>query len=305
MTGQLYRGSKPVMWSVVERTALAEAEVEYHDHTSDTVYVAFPILSGPGAPALAEAGARIVIWTTTPWTMPGNRAIAWSHRVSYGLYRVTAAPGNNWAGVGASYVLADTLAADVFKAAKVEAYERMRDVTPAELTGLICAHPLASMPGYGFQVPLLEGDHVTDDAGTGFVHTAPGHGREDFEVWTANRAALEARGISPVIPYTVDENGALTAAAPGFEGKRVINDKGEKGDANNAVIAALAEAGNIIARGRLKHQYPHSWRSKKPIIFRNTPQWFIAMDQGIDKPGDSLRAMAQRIGGLVLGREEA
>jgi isoleucyl-tRNA synthetase len=147
------------------------------------------------------------------------------------------------------------------------------------LEGLTGAHPLQSKGGYDFDVPLLAGDHVTDDAGTGFVHTAPGHGREDFEIWTANARALEARGINPAIPYTVDENGAFTSHAPGFEGKRVINDKGEKGDANEAVIKALVEAGNIIARGRLKHQYPHSWRSKKPVIFRNTPQWFIAMDK--------------------------
>ena len=139
---------------------------------------------------------------------------------------------------------------------------------------------------------MLAGEHVTDDAGTGFVHTAPGHGREDFEVWTANRAALEARGINPAIPYTVDENGAFTEAAPGFIGKRVINDKGEKGDANEAVIKALIEAHMLIARGRLKHQYPHSWRSKKPIIFRNTPQWFIAMDKDIAKKGDTLRHRA-------------
>ncbi len=130
-------------------------------------------------------------------------------------------------------------------------------------------------------MPLLDGDHVTDDTGTGFVHTAPGHGREDFEIWTANARDLEARGVKSHIPYTVDENGAFTDAVPGFTGKRVINDKGEKGDANDAVIKALAEAGNIIARGRLKHQYPHSWRSKKPVIFRNTPQWFIAMDKPI------------------------
>jgi isoleucyl-tRNA synthetase len=139
---------------------------------------------------------------------------------------------------------------------------------------------------------LLSGEHVTDDAGTGFVHTAPGHGREDFEVWTSNAREIEKRGINAAIPYTVDENGAFTAQAPGFTGKRVINDKGEKGDANEAVIKALAEAGNIIARGRLKHQYPHSWRSKKPVIFRNTPQWFIAMDKDIDKSGDTLRHRA-------------
>ncbi len=142
------------------------------------------------------------------------------------------------------------------------------------------SHPLKGK-GYDFQVPLLEGDHVTDDTGTGFVHTAPGHGREDFDVWTANARALESRGINTTIPYTVDENGAFTDQAPGFTGKRVINDKGEKGDANDAVIKALVDAGMLLARGRLKHQYPHSWRSKKPVIFRNTPQWFIAMDKDI------------------------
>ena len=164
---------------------------------------------------------------------------------------------------------------------------------------MVCAHPLKRFnAGYGFAVPLLAGDHVTDDTGTGFVHTAPGHGREDFEVWTANAAKLAARGINTVIPYTVDENGAFTDQAPGFTGKRVLNDKGEKGDANEAVIKALSEAGMLIARARLKHQYPHSWRSKKPVIFRNTPQWFIAMDKpiadasGHAKPADTLRARA-------------
>ena len=135
--------------------------------------------------------------------------------------------------------------------------------------------------GYEFIVPLLAGDHVTDDTGTGFVHTAPGHGREDFDVWMSNARELAQRGINTTIPYTVDENGALTDQAPGFVGKRVINDKGEKGDANEAVIKALVAAGKLLARGRLKHQYPHSWRSKKPVIFRNTPQWFIAMDKDI------------------------
>ncbi|MGC1681434.1 MAG: class I tRNA ligase family protein, partial [Pseudolabrys sp.] len=125
-----------------------------------------------------------------------------------------------------------------------------------------------------------------------FVHTAPGHGRDDFEIWIADKAELQNRGINPAIPYTVDENGAFTEAAPGFTGKRVINDKGEKGDANEAVIKALIDTGMLIARGRLKHQYPHSWRSKKPIIFRNTPQWFIAMDKDIAGKGDTLRHRA-------------
>ena len=156
-------------------------------------------------------------------------------------------------------------------------------------------HPLKTFnAGYHFAVPLLAGDHVTDDAGTGFVHTAPGHGREDFEVWTGNAAKLAARGINTTIPYTVDADGRFTDHAPGFIGKRVLTDKGDKGDANEAVIKALVDAGMLLARGRLKHQYPHSWRSKKPVIFRNTPQWFIAMDKPIDGAGRQRRRRATR-----------
>jgi isoleucyl-tRNA synthetase len=282
--GTLYRGSKPVMWSVVEKTALAEAEVEYEDYTSDTVWVKFPITS-PAHGALAKAS--IVIWTTTPWTLPGNRAISFSPKIAYGLYKVTDAPADNWAKTGDLLVLADALAEGVFKQARVTAYEKVRDVPADTLDAIEAAHPLKGFgDGYAFTVPLLAGDHVTDDTGTGFVHTAPGHGREDFDVWMANARELESRGIITAIPYTVDENGALTDHAPGFSGKRVINDKGEKGDANEAVIKVLAERGMLLARGRLKHQYPHSWRSKKPVIFRNTPQWFIAMDKPIvDAPG--------------------
>jgi isoleucyl-tRNA synthetase len=293
--GTLYRGSKPVMWSVVEKTALAEAEVEYEDYTSDTVWVRFSIEDAPNKPDgafdLLRKGADIVIWTTTPWTLPGNRAISFSPKIAYGLYRVTAAAPANWAQPSDLYVLADKLAADVFKAMKVESYDRVRDVPAVDLAQLVCSHPLKGLAdNYEFKVPLLPGDHVTDDTGTGFVHTAPGHGREDFEVWMDNARALEARGINTIIPYTVDENGALTDQAPGFTGKRVINDKGEKGDANEAVIKALVEAGMLLARGRLKHQYPHSWRSKKPVIFRNTPQWFIAMDKDIADPSSPLPA---------------
>jgi len=301
--GLLYRGSKPVMWSVVEKTALAEAEIEYEDYTSDTVWVKFPIVSTSKNTPVPLDGASVVIWTTTPWTLPGNRAISFSPKVHYGLYEVTEAAEDNWAKKGDKLLLAEKLGESVLKQARVGSYKHLGQVSAQTLDGMKCAHPLRGR-GYEFVVPLLPGDHVTDEDGTGFVHTAPGHGREDFEVWTANRAALEARGINPSIPYTVDENGALTAQAPGFEGKRVINDKGEKGDANEAVIKALIDAKMIIARGRLKHQYPHSWRSKKPIIFRNTPQWFIAMDKpiadaagrpaamDIAKKGDTLRSRA-------------
>jgi isoleucyl-tRNA synthetase len=291
--GTLYRGSKPVMWSVVEKTALAEAEVEYEDYTSDQVWVKFPVQAGstndPTQHTKNLMGACVVIWTTTPWTLPGNRAICYSPKIKYSVYEIKAAPAGNWARPGDRYILSDKLAPEVMKAAKVEDYIREQEVDPHKI--ITCFHPLKDK-GYDFLVPMLAGDHVTDDTGTGFVHTAPGHGREDFDVWMANKKEIEFLGVNTTIPYTVDENGAFTEAAPGFTGKRVINDKGEKGDANEAVIKALIDAHMIIARGRLKHQYPHSWRSKKPVIFRNTPQWFIAMDKDIDRPGDTLRARA-------------
>jgi isoleucyl-tRNA synthetase len=293
-TGQLYRGSKPVMWSVVEKTALAEAEVEYQDYVSDAIYVKFPIKKpnwinhrDPNSimpvpdkirhPIDVFAPASILIWTTTPWTIPGNRAISFSSRINYGVYQVTQSPDGNWAKVGERYVLADKLAADLMKSAKVESFKRLADANIDDM--VVCEHPLSKL-GYNFNVPLLDGDHVTDDAGTGFVHTAPGHGADDYNIWTKFQKELRERGIDTTIPTTVDANGFFTKDAPSFEGKRVITDKGEKGDANEAVISTLKDAGMLVARGRLNHQYPHSWRSKKPIIFRNTPQWFISMGDG-------------------------
>ncbi|MGC2222146.1 MAG: class I tRNA ligase family protein, partial [Methylocella sp.] len=324
--GTLYRGSKPVMWSVVEKTALAEAEVEYEDHVSDTVYVAFPVLhSNASALAKVIGKAKIVIWTTTPWTIPANRAIAYSSKLDYYLL-VPRAPDSRPLPITekdlspdereialatcesvASYLenlnaiaqdrrryagkfddvcflvsANDTLHRDFLQEIgfKSNFFEDKIKISGQLLAGTICAHPLAAkIPGYDFPVPLLDGDHVTDDTGTGFVHTAPSHGRDDFDIWMANKAALEPRGIDTRIPYTVDADGFFTNEAPGFTGRRVIDDKGNWGDANEAVIKALTEAGNLLARGKLKHQYPHSWRSKKPVIFRNTPQWFIALDK--------------------------
>ena len=300
--GTLYRGSKPVMWSVVEKTALAEAEVEYEDYTSDTVWVKFPIVSAGETAARNQqlVGASIVIWTTTPWTIPGNRAISYSPRIEYGLYEVTDAPSDNWAKVGDLLVLADKLSLDVLRQARVTAFKKIRNIHSNDLATFVSQHPLKKFGGYDFEVPLLPGDHVMEDTGTGFVHTAPGHGREDFDIWTAHGRELAARGVNTTIPYTVDADGRFTEQAPGFTGKRVLTDKGEKGDANEAVIKALADAGMLIARGRLKHQYPHSWRSKKPVIFRNTPQWFIAMDQpiallrGTARHGATLRQLAEQ-----------
>ena len=292
-SGQLYRGSKPVMWSVVERTALAEAEVEYADVESDMIWVKFPVTEGPDA----LAGAFVVIWTTTPWTIPGNRAIAYSSRYAYGLYEVATAENDYGPQPGEKLIFAKRLAEESAAKAKVT-FNFVRDVEAADLAAITCAHPLHGLGGgYAFNVPLLDGEHVTDDAGTGFVHTAPSHGREDFEAWMDNVRVLEERGISSTIPFPVDDAGYFTADAPGFgpdaEGGagRVIDDKGKKGDANDRVIKALIGRHALFARGRLKHSYPHSWRSKKPVIFRNTPQWFVTMDKDFGD-GTTLRSRA-------------
>jgi len=306
-SGQLYRGSKPIMWSVVERTALAEAEVEYHDYESDTIWVKFPVASiDPkyvwqnelGSSELHTAAkdsplmeASVVIWTTTPWTIPGNRAIAYSSRVTYGLYEVTGAENDFGPRPGEKLIFADKLAEESFAKAKLT-FKRLATINADGLAAITCAHPLQGLgDGYEFAVPLLDGDHVTDDAGTGFVHTAPSHGREDFDAWMSAARSLDARGIDTKIPFPVDDGGFYTADAPGFEGARVIDDNGKKGDANDRVIKALIERNALFARGRLKHQYPHSWRSKKPVIFRNTPQWFVYMDKTL-ADGTTLRTRA-------------
>ncbi len=305
MSGQLYRGSKPVMWSVVERTALAEAEVEYQDYESDTIWVKFPVRdfnpdldlhedTSPddfNAMTGAILGSSVVIWTTTPWTVPGNRAVAYSSRVEYGIYEVTAVENDFGPRVGEKLIFAKKLAEDAATKAKLS-IRLLRDVSAEELADIELSHPLRGLSrGYEFVVPMVAGDHVTDDAGTGFVHTAPSHGREDFDAWMDAAPMLRERGIDTTIPFTVDDAGYFTKDAPGFgpdrEGgpARVIDDSGKKGDANKAVIDALIEAGMLFARGRLKHSYPHSWRSKKPVIFRNTPQWFVHMDKELGAYG--------------------
>ncbi|MFC2968846.1 isoleucine--tRNA ligase [Acidimangrovimonas pyrenivorans] len=287
MNGTLYQGSKPVMWSPVEKTALAEAEVEYHDHQSHTIWVKFPVVSGSDD----LAGLPVVIWTTTPWTIPQNRAVCFNPDIAYGLYEVTAAPEENWARVGDKFLLADNLAEEIFAAARVDDYTRRRAVTAEELGELTLAHPFRGLDGaageWDYDVPVLPGDHVTDDAGTGFVHTAPSHGDDDYQI-----------GLKYGLPmtYNVLEDGSYRADLPFFGGKVIITAKGKEGDANKAVIDKLAEAGALIALGRVKHSYPHSWRSKAPLIYRNTPQWFVAIDRKLDdgmgQYGDTIRSRA-------------
>ncbi|WP_112663683.1 isoleucine--tRNA ligase [Microvirga flavescens] len=287
VSDQLYRGSKPVMWSSVEKTALAEAEVEYHEKTSTTIWVKFPVVKTLDGDL---DGASVVIWTTTPWTIPANRAVAYGPDVAYGLYKVTEAAADNWAKVGDRLILADKLAADVFTAARVTGYERVKDVLPVMIER--CAHPFRAIEGgngyWDFDVPMLPADYVTDDAGTGFVHTAPGHGADDYVTYLKHRAVFEACGMKEV-PHTVSPDSSYFPNIPLFAGERIYDDKGKDAGANEAVIKKLVEVGALIARGRLKHQYPHSWRSKGPLIFRNTPQWFIAMDKPLNGEGDTLR----------------
>ncbi|SFD66094.1 isoleucine--tRNA ligase [Roseivivax sediminis] len=323
MTGTLYQGSKPVMWSPVEKTALAEAEVEYHDKESFTIWVTFPVtdFSLPEADvsdeemsdderegiaaAKAEAreaflGAKVVIWTTTPWTIPSNKAVVFGEDFSYGLYEVTDTPEECWAEVGGRYILADKLAAQTFAKARLsdDQWRRVRDVTPAQLSGMTLAHPLAGAAGANGEWDdprdFRAADFVTDEEGTGFVHCAPSHGMEEYELYR------ELGMLAQVITYNVMDDGSFREDLPFFGGKRILAAKAKKGDwegdANKAVIEKLTEVGGLLARGKIKHSYPHSWRSKAPVIFRNTPQWFAAIDRpvgdGQDENGKTIRQRA-------------
>ncbi|MEE9249686.1 MAG: isoleucine--tRNA ligase [Alphaproteobacteria bacterium] len=264
MNGGLYKGVKPVLWSAVEKTALAEAEVEYHDHESMTVYVRFPVVSTRHV-LLEHASA--VIWTTTPWTIPGNRAIAYGRNFIYKVIKVERTTEGSLAEPGEFLVVAGELVDSTVKDVGITHYSEFTELRASDLKGTVCAHPLRG-EGYEFDVPLLVGEHVTIDQGTGFVHTAPGHGLEDFELG-------EAHGLE--VPQTVGPDGAFYGHVPLFAGKYTYYPDGKPGDADEAVVSALAEAGALLARDTLVHSYPHSWRSKAPLIFRATPQWFISM----------------------------
>jgi isoleucyl-tRNA synthetase len=258
LSGELYRGKKSVMWSVVEKTALAEAEVEYHDHTSTTITVRFPVVQA-SHPALQ--GASVLIWTTTPWTMPGNRAVAYGADVDYRVIEGTEVADGSLARVGETLVLAAGLVEPVAGAAGIKGWRTVAELKGAALAGTIARHPLHGK-GYDFEVPLLAADFVDTEQGTGLVHIAPSHGADDFELGAAH--GLE-------VPDTVAEDGVYTDQVPLFRGLHVFK-------AAEPVIGALADSGALLARGKLTHSYPHSWRSKAPLIFRATPQWFIPMD---------------------------
>ena len=273
MQGDLYKGAKPVLWSVVEKTALAEAEVEYHDHVSVTIWVRFPI-EKTSRPDLD--GASVVIWTTTPWTMPANKAVAYGTEMEYGLYEVKAVSEGSLAQPGEKLVLATKLAEQVLADAKVTDFTQLASFAGAELAGTVARHPLAKHEGndgYWGKAPLLAGDFVTDDAGTGFVHIAPSHGEDDWKLGMAN-------GIP--VPDTVMPDGTYNPVMPLFAGLSVLaksKDGKYYSPAAKPVMEALRSQGNLLNSGKLTHSYPHSWRSKAPLIFRTTPQWFISMEK--------------------------
>lgn len=247
VNGSLYRGEKPVFWSVVEKTALADAEIEYYDRKCTSIYVAFKIKTS-SVDFLRDA--YCAIWTTTPWTIPGNRAISYSKDIIYNLLTIN----------GKKVIVAKELTESFAKFCGD--IEINQEFSGELLQGTICVHPFVGQ-GYDFDVPLIHGDHVTVECGTGLVHTAPGHGIDDFNVCKQN-------GIE--VPLTVDEAGFYYDCVPIFAGKHIFK-------IDEEMLQALGDAGALIGKNELIHSYPHSWRSKAPLIYRTTPQWFISMDK--------------------------
>ncbi|SCA57072.1 isoleucyl-tRNA synthetase [Candidatus Terasakiella magnetica] len=293
MNGSLYKGAKPVMWSPVEKTALAEAEVEYFDHESVTIHVRFKVEETKFD---AVKDATIVIWTTTPWTIPGNRAVAYGTDIDYGVYEIIDVHDGSLARVGEKICVAEALAGEVMGEAKVADFKLVTQFKGKELEGTICSHPWRGRD-YDFDVPCIAGDHVTTEAGTGFVHTAPGHGQEDWEV------SMEY-GIA--VPDTVGPDGCYYEHVPIFAGNHVYK-------VAPFVLEQLTEVGSLLASGKITHSYPCSWRSKAKLIFRNTPQWFISMEtnelrekalKAIDETRFVPEVGRNRIGGMIKDRPD-
>ncbi len=263
MDGSLYKGAKPVLWSIVEKTALAEAEVEYHNLTSTAIFVHFSVASSP-IPELK--GASVAIWTTTPWTIPGNRAVAYGEDIDYVIAQS--------AGSKERFAVAEDLLGDVAEAAGIADLEVFYRFKGADMEGTLLRHPFhAADSYYGFEVPALPASFVEVGTGSGFVHIAPGHGQDDWEL---------GREHEIPVPDTVGPDGVFLDSVGLFAGLQVMA-LGKKGrpyfPADKVVMEKLSEEGALLASGKLVHSYPHSWRSKAPLIFRNTPQWFISMSK--------------------------
>ena len=252
--GSLYRGFKPVLWSTVEKTALADAEVEYQDHKSDTIYASFQVKKS-NVKELSDS--EIVIWTTTPWTIPANKALAYNESLDYLLIKISDSSDFK----NRKIVVAEALLESVKKDCNIQKYEILKKIKGKELKDTICKHPFSDL-GYDYDIPLLEARFVTTEQGTGIVHCAPSHGPDDFNLCLNN-------GIKAI--ETVDGDGKYTKNVALFEGIHIFK-------ANPLVIEKLKEQKKLLANGELIHSYPHSWRSKAPLVHRATPQWFISME---------------------------
>ncbi len=252
--GSLYRGFKPVLWSTVEKTALADAEVEYQDHKSDTIYASFQVKTSN----LKELkDCEIIIWTTTPWTIPANKALAYNENLNYALIKIS----DEGDFKDKKIMIAESLIESVVKDCNINNHELVKRFKGKELKGTLCKHPFFDI-GYGHDIPLLEANFVTTDQGTGIVHCAPSHGPDDFNLCLNN-------GIKAI--ETVDGDGKYTKNVNLFEGIHIFK-------ANPLVIEKLKQQKKLLSNGELVHSYPHSWRSKAPLVHRATPQWFISMD---------------------------
>ncbi len=252
--GSLYRGFKPVLWSTVEKTALADAEVEYKDHKSDTIYSSFEVKESK----IKElSDSEIVIWTTTPWTIPANKALAYNENLEYLLIKISKDGDFN----DKKIVVAEALLESVIKECNIDKYDILKKFKGKELKDTICKHPFSNL-GYTHNIPLLEASFVTTEQGTGIVHCAPSHGPDDFNLCLNN-------GIKAI--ETVDGDGKYTKNVSLFEGIHIFK-------ANPLVIERLKEQKKLLSNGELVHSYPHSWRSKAPLVHRATPQWFISME---------------------------
>ncbi len=252
--GSLYRGFKPVLWSTVEKTALADAEVEYQDHKSDTIYTSFPIKTSNLKDLV---GSEIIIWTTTPWTIPANKALAYNEALDY--IQLELKDDSDFK--NRKIIVAEALLQSVINDCKIKNYKKIKIFKGKELKETICNHPFLDL-GYDYDIPMLEARFVTTEQGTGIVHCAPSHGPDDFNLCLNN-------GIKAI--ETVDGDGKYTKHVSLFEGIHIFK-------ANPIVIEKLKEQKKLLSNGELMHSYPHSWRSKAPLVHRATPQWFISME---------------------------
>ena len=278
LDGSLYQGFKPVFWSTVEKTALADAEVEYMDHTSNTIYVAFKVKE-TNQDFLKDASA--IIWTTTPWTIPANKALAFNSSIEYSVVEISELDHFKEKKI----IVATNLIESITKACEIKNYKILKSFKGKEFSGTICSHPFIKM-NFNYDVPMLDAQFVNLEQGTGIVHCAPSHGPDDFNLCLKNN-----------IPslYTVDSAGLYTKEIPYFTNTHIFK-------ADPIVIEKLKEQNKLLKNDKLSHSYPHSWRSKAPLIYRATPQWFISMQKN-DLRKKAIKAIHETIFYPEKGKE--